>query len=57
VVIKGCSKVPVPTAAYVEITRVLKPMAQSLLFGEPCSTVPLFKRPKAAVSAPVAVLQ
>ena len=46
VVIKGCSKVPVPTAAYVEITRVLKPVVQSLLFGEPCSTVPLFKRPK-----------
>ena len=46
VVIKGCSKVPVPTAAYVEITRVLRPVAQSLLFGEPCSTVPLYKRPK-----------
>ena len=46
VVIKGCSKVPVPVAAYVEITRVLRPVAQSLLFGEPCSTVPLYKRPK-----------
>lgn len=46
VVIKGCSKVPVPTAAYVEITRLLRPVAQSLLFGEPCSTVPLYKRPK-----------
>ena len=44
VVVKGCSKVPVPTAAYVEITRVLAPVVQSLLFGEPCSTVPLFKR-------------
>lgn len=51
VVIKGCSKVPVPTAAYVEITRVLKPVVQSLLFGEPCSTVPLFKRPKVALPA------
>lgn len=47
VVIKGCSKVPVPTAAYVEITRLLRPVVQSLLFGEPCSTVPLYKRPKA----------
>lgn len=46
VVVKGCSKVPVPTAAYVEITRVLRPVVQSLLFGEPCSTVPLYKRPK-----------
>lgn len=44
VVIKGCSKVPVPIAAYVEITRVLRPVAMSLLFGEPCSTVPLYKR-------------
>lgn len=44
VVVKGCSKVPVPTAAYVEITRRLRPVAQSLMFGEPCSTVPLYKR-------------
>lgn len=46
VVVKGCSKVPVPTAAYVELTRVLKPVVQTLMFGEPCSTVPLYKRPK-----------
>ena len=44
VVVKGCSKVPVPTAAYVEITRILQPVVQSLMFGEPCSTVPLFKK-------------
>lgn len=44
VVVKGCSKVPVPTAAYVEVTRRLAPVVQSLLFGEPCSTVPLYKR-------------
>ncbi|QJW88190.1 DUF2480 family protein [Spirosoma taeanense] len=47
VVVKGCSKVSVPTSAYVELTRVLRPVVQSLLFGEPCSTVPLYKRPKA----------
>lgn len=46
VVVKGCSKHPVPTAAYVEVTRLLKPLVQSLMFGEPCSTVPLYKRPK-----------
>ena len=44
VVVKGCSKVPVPTAAYVELTRRLAPVVQSLLFGEPCSTVPLYKK-------------
>ena len=44
VVIKGCSKVPVPEYAYVEVTRLLLPVAQSLMFGEPCSTVPLMKR-------------
>ncbi len=45
-VIKGCSKFPVPVSAYVEITRLLKPVVQSLMFGEPCSTVPLYKKPK-----------
>ena len=44
VVVKGCSKVPVPSAAYVEITRILQPFVQSLMFGEPCSTVPLYKK-------------
>jgi hypothetical protein len=47
VVVKGCSKVKVPTWAYVEITRLLTPLVQSLMFGEPCSTVPLYKKPKA----------
>ena len=44
VVIKGCSKVPVPIAAYVEATRLIKPFASSIMFGEPCSTVPVFKK-------------
>lgn len=47
-VVKGCSKHPVPTAAYVEITKRLQPVVQTLMFGEPCSTVPLYKRPKTA---------
>ncbi|HXC03265.1 MAG TPA: DUF2480 family protein [Bacteroidia bacterium] len=46
IVIKGCSNLPVPVSAYVEITRILRPVAQSLMYGEPCSTVPLFKKPK-----------
>jgi hypothetical protein len=46
VVIKGCSDVHVPESAYVEATMRLRPLATSILYGEPCSTVPLFKRPK-----------
>lgn len=44
VVIKGCSKVDVPIATYVEATNYLRPIAASIMFGEPCSTVPLFKK-------------
>lgn len=45
-VIKGCSDRPVPASAYLEITRKLQPVAQSIMFGEPCSTVPVYKKPK-----------
>lgn len=45
-VIKGCSHKSVPASAYLEITRRLQPVALSILFGEPCSTVPVFKRGK-----------
>jgi hypothetical protein len=47
VVIKGCSKVEVPVSAYVEVTHLLRALASSIMYGEPCSTVPLFKKAKA----------
>jgi hypothetical protein len=45
VVIKGCGAKPVPIAAYVTLTEKLKPVAKSIMYGEPCSTVPLYKKP------------
>ncbi len=48
VVVKGCGKLPVPESAYVEVARLLKPVVKSLMYGEPCSTVPLYKKPKSA---------
>jgi hypothetical protein len=44
VMVKGCSNVPNPTKAYVELTNILVPVVKSLMFGEPCSAVPVFKK-------------
>ena len=48
VVIKGCGELPISESAYVAITTKLRPVAQSIMYGEPCSTVPIYKRKKEA---------
>lgn len=46
VIIKGCSKKPVPMRAYVVAAHYLQPFAKSIMYGEACSAVPLYKAPK-----------
>ncbi|RZS98424.1 DUF2480 family protein [Cecembia calidifontis] len=46
VVIKGCSKYPVPLFAYGRVLAMLQNHARSIMYGEPCSTVPIFKAAK-----------
>lgn len=43
-IVKGCSNKPVPTSAYVDVVSRLQPVAKSIMFGEPCSTVPVYKK-------------
>jgi hypothetical protein len=45
VVIKGCGETPIPDYVYMEITKMLRPVAKSIMYGEPCSTVPVYKKP------------
>lgn len=44
VIIKGCGDTPIGEFAYLEATRLLRPVVLSLMYGEPCSTVPVFKK-------------
>jgi hypothetical protein len=44
VVVKGCGDKKIPETAYVEITKILRPVVKSIMYGEPCSTVPIFKQ-------------
>lgn len=44
IVIKGCGNLPVKEYAYLEITKRLRPIAKSIMYGEACSTVPVFKK-------------
>lgn len=49
VVIKGCGELPISETAYVAITNQLRPVVKSIMYGEPCSTVPVYKKPKTPV--------
>lgn len=46
VILKGCSKKPVPQSAYIMAVQKLQPFAKSIMYGEACSAVPLFKKNK-----------
>ena len=44
IIIKGCSSKTIPENAYVQLIEKIRPVARSIMFGEPCSTVPLYKK-------------
>jgi hypothetical protein len=44
IIIKGCSNKPIPDNAYIQLTAKLKPVAKSIMYGEACSSVPLYKK-------------
>ena len=44
VIIKGCSNLPIPESAYVAITNKLSPVVKSIMYGEACSSVPIYKK-------------
>jgi len=46
IVIKGCFDKAIPTSAYIKITQKLQPVVKSIMYGEPCSTVPVYKQKK-----------
>ena len=46
IIIKGCGDLPIPSHAYLKIAARLQPVVKSLMFGEACSTVPVYKKPR-----------
>ena len=47
VVIKGCGELSISETAYVAVTQILRPVVKSIMYGEPCSTVPIYKKAQA----------
>ena len=54
VVVKGCGSKVVPVNAYLEAAQRLQRVARKLMYGEPCSSVPLWRRPRASGEKPAA---
>ncbi len=52
IVIKGCGETPIADYVYMEITKLLRPVVKSIMYGEPCSTVPVYKKPLSAKREP-----
>lgn len=46
VIVKGCGDTPIGEFAYIEISKRLLPLVKTLMYGEPCSTVPVYKKPR-----------
>ncbi|MFW5955260.1 MAG: DUF2480 family protein [Rhodothermales bacterium] len=57
VVVKGCGSKVVPTSAYIDATLRLQEVATKVMFGEPCSSVPLWRRPNADTNEPRAAVR
>jgi hypothetical protein len=46
IIIKGCTSKPIPPSAYSDLVKKIQPLAKKILFGEACSSVPLYKKKK-----------
>ena len=46
IILKGCGDLPIPNDAFAAFVQNVQPVAKSIMFGEPCSTVPVFKKPR-----------
>ncbi len=46
IVIKGCGEIAIPPSVFMELTRMLTPVAEKIMYGEPCSTVPVYSKGK-----------